>query len=222
MKENWKKRVLITGAVLVAAVSLLSGGYFTLRKGVYAGDEFYYRISDSRYEKNKTNYIERISGNEFKIVSGADEKYVSVRLSDGTDSVTFNFSDGFSVTGFWNGQDFTDSDGLPVGWDEIQVSIGDAPVRLSNTAYCQTLSRIQYGEEETISAWYIQAFGVLIYVLGILSVLYPDTAHFFLSRWRYKDPELSEAGRFLEQAGGLTVSALGAGIMSGAVFLVTG
>ena len=48
MGENTKKKLLLMGAVLIAVVSLLAGWYFTLRLGVYVGDEFYYKVSDRK------------------------------------------------------------------------------------------------------------------------------------------------------------------------------
>lgn len=92
MSENTKKKLLLMGAVLIAVVSLLAGWYFTLRKGVYVGDEFYYKVSDMKYKKNQTNYIERISDNDFVLVSDTGEKTVSLIFHN--DLATFDFSDG--------------------------------------------------------------------------------------------------------------------------------
>ena len=60
MGKNRKKQLLLIGAVLIAVFSLLTGWYFTLRKGVYVGDDFYNKVSDMKYHKNESNYIERI------------------------------------------------------------------------------------------------------------------------------------------------------------------
>lgn len=151
-------------------------------------------------------------------MSDAGEK--TVLLHSNEDSLVFEFSDGTLLAGVWNGEYLTDSDGIPLGWDEIHISVNDEPIEISNTTYCQSLCRIYFGEEETISVWYVQAFGILIYIFGIVSVLQPDEVHFFLSRWRYNNPELSEAGRLLEQISGVIFSILGIVTMSGIMLLV--
>ena len=67
---------------------------------------------------------------------------------------------------------------------------------------------------------YIAFLGVLVYVLGIVTILNPDGVHFFLSRWKYNNPELSEPGRLLEQIGGGFIVVIGIGIMTGALLLL--
>lgn len=220
MEENKKKQLLRIGAALAAVIALLAGWYVTLRKGIYVGDKFFYKTNGSRYAHNGSNYIERGLDNSFEIVSDTGRKTVSVNADE--NSLTFAFSDGTSLTGTWDGTNLTDSEGLPIGWDEIHISAGAESVEASNTAYCEALCRIYYGEEETRSAWYIQAVGIVIYILGIVTVLRPDRAHFFLSGWRYHNPELSEAGRLLEQASGIVIAVLGVGMMSGVWLMVVG
>lgn len=220
MEGNKKRKMLLTGVVLIAIISLAAGWYFTLRKGIYVGENFFYRLRDTRYEQNKSNYIELLSDGDFKIVSDTEEKNVS--LHSKADVLEFSFADGTSLKGVWDGETLTDSEGFPIGWDEIQVSINGEPAEVSNATYCQSLCRIYFGKEETISVWYMQGLGLLVYILGIVSILYPDEAHFFLSRWRYHNPELSETGRLMEQIGGVMLSVLGVSIMSGVLLMLVG
>lgn len=218
MKKNRKKQIFLAAAALTAVIALLAGGYLTLRKGVYLGDSFYYRMGKTRYARNKTNYIELISDQEFKIVSRRGEKTVS--LHSDQDTLEFTFSDGTSLSGLWNGVFFTDSDGFPYEYKEIQITTDDKPAKISNEAYCQVLCEIYFGKYETISAWYIQILGILFYIWGIVSIIYPDQVYFFLRKWQYKNPELSDAGRLLEQAGGAFLCLFGVGIMSGIILLL--
>ncbi|MDO4340203.1 MAG: hypothetical protein Q4C91_19295 [Eubacteriales bacterium] len=222
MEGTKKRKILLTGIVLIAVVSLAVGGYFTLRKGIYAGESFFYRISDARYEQNKSNYIERTTGSGFKIVADGEEKTVSVY--ENANLLVFSFSDGTSLEGSWDGEYLTDSQGFPVGWDEIQFSVNGEPIEagISNAAYCQALCKIYFGKEETISVWYFSVIGILVYILGVVSILHPDEAHFFLSRWKYHNPELSETGRLMEQIGGVALCVLGVSIMSGILLVLVG
>lgn len=216
--KNRKKQIFLTAAALIAVIALLAGGYLTLRKGVYLGDSFYYRMNKTRYAHNKANYIELISDQEFKIVSQRGEKTVSLHFDQGI--LEFTFSDGTSLTGLWNGEFFTDSDGIPYVYKEIQITTDNKPFRISNEAYCQVLCEIYFGKYETISAWHIQILGILFYIWGIVSIMYPDHVYFFLRKWQYKNPELSDAGRLLEQAGGIVLCIFGVGIMSGCLLML--
>lgn len=215
MDESRKKRMFLIGAALIAVVSMLAGGYFTLRKGIYLDDRFFYRISADRYEHNRSNYIEFTSDSEFKIVTDTAEKAGSLR-SEGN-SLHFSFSDGASLTAIWNGQYLAGPDGLPMGWGDVRISVNNEPIELNNTDYCLALCRIYVGETESISAWPVLALGLLIYIFGVIAFLYPDKTHFLFRRWWYDNAELSDAGRFLERTGALLTSVLGILMMSGLI-----
>ena len=78
---------------------------------VYVGDYFYYKVSETRYQRNRSNYLEFVSGDEVRI--GLDEGEMSVSIEEnGDDSFAFAFSDGRSVRGNWNDEDLVDSDGV--------------------------------------------------------------------------------------------------------------
>ncbi|MCH5273453.1 MAG: hypothetical protein J1E35_07245 [Lachnospiraceae bacterium] len=213
MQDYKKRKILLICAALAAIVSLLAGWYFTLRKGVYIDDDFFYKVNKTKYKHNNSNYIERISDNDFKIVSDTGERTVSLRTD--ADSLVFVFSDGTSLTGYRNGRDLTDAEGFPFGWKETQLSGNNTSTQADNAAYCLSLYKIYLGEYESISVWPLQALGLIIYISGIAAVLYPDKAHFFLRRWRYQNPELSDAGRRTEQRCGIAISVVGILVMSG-------
>lgn len=231
-----KKRKLFLGAVvLTAVISLLAGWYLTLRKGINVGDSFYYKTGGSRYERNQANYIEFMPEQEFKIVEDGSKRTAFISFSDdpaasqpapgqtdGLLPLRFDFSDGTSLSGCWNGEFFTDQEGFPLGYKELQILSNGEKAPVSDVAYGQALCQIYFGKEETISEWYVQIFGLLIYILGILSIMYPDHVYFFLQRWRYKDPELSGTGRMVEQISGGILSACGIGMMSGIILMLQG
>lgn len=196
----------------------MAGGYFTLRKGVYVGDEFYYK-NQNRYAQDESNYIERLSRNDYKIVSDTGDKEVSLHLDENV--VTFNFSDGVSFTGIWNGRDCLDSDGFPLDL-KLESEYGPSIVvgDIEHSQYSQPLCNIYFEKYETIWAWYMNVFGLIFYVLEIIQILYPDESHFFLSRWRYNHTELSDDGRLVEQLGGVILAVCGIGIMSGLIFIL--
>lgn len=219
MGENTKKKLLLMGAVLIAVVSLPVGWYFTLRLGVYVGDDFYYKVSDRKYKKNRSNYIERISDNEFRLISDTGEKTVSLKFHN--DLATFDFSDGKSYEGYFDEatETFRDKEGMIIGWDSIQIVGGNEPKRISDRTYCVPLFQIYFDEAETRGIWYFQVLGIILYILGIITVLYPNEVHFFLTSWKYDYPELSESGLLMERVGGIVECLIGIAFMSGLVVL---
>lgn len=213
MEKNIKKRIMLAVVIAVAIVSVLVGWYFTLRKGIYVGEKFYYKISENRYERNSSDYIERVTDSDFKIVSDGGSRTVTVK-ADG-DLLNFVFPDGTSLTGVWNGTYLMDLDGLPIGWNQVQILANNEAAEISDTTYCQALCRIYYDCGETISEWYINLVGMMIYSLGIVTVLYPHKVHFFLIGWRYNNPKLSDMGRLSEQIGGVVIGVIGILVMTG-------
>jgi len=213
LDKKRKRRILILAAALIAVVSLLSGWYFMLRKGVSVGDDFFYKVSENRYAKNKSDYIERISEGEFKIGSDAGEKIIT--LSQKADMLVMDFMDGTVAEGYWDGKYFRNKEGVPFGWDNIQITTDNEPVRVNDKSYCHALCKIYFGAEETMAPWYTLVAGLIIYILGLISIMYPEEVHFLFKQWQYNKPELSDAGRLAEQIGGAVVVVVGICIMSG-------
>ena len=205
--------------ILIAVGALVLGWYLTLRKGVFAGNQFFYRVSDSKYTHDKSNYIERISEGEFRIMSASGEKTVSIRPEG--DAYEVSFPDKVSYTGYWMQDEFVDSSGIRIGvidFDDLYANTESSEIR--DADYCQAIGKIYFGKSETISAWYIQALGIICYILGIIVILLPNETYFFLTKWRYRNPELSETGIVFQKAGGVVLSALGVAIMSGVIGLI--
>lgn len=219
MTEKRKKQIGAAVAILVFAVSLTAGWYVTLRKGVYVGDQFYYKVSDTRYRKNKENYIERVGDGQYRIVDDSGEKTVSLQVSG--ISVTLDFSDKTSYKGQWNGKELTDEDGFSMDWSWAR---NEAPTEEENTDpdYIQAICRIYFQKMESISQWYFQVLGAIVYIFGIITMHYPDRVYFFMDHWRFQDPRLSEAGRSMEQVNGGICVLFGIALMSGVIFLLIG
>ena len=45
--------------IIIAIFAVAIGGYFTLRKGVFIGDDFYYKVRADKFVHNTVNYVER-------------------------------------------------------------------------------------------------------------------------------------------------------------------
>lgn len=218
MDEDRKRKILGISAVLIAVISLLTGGYFTLRKGVYLNNDFFRRVSQTRYEHNRSNYIELTSDGFFQIVSDAGERTGSLLSDDGSLHITF--SDGTALTGVWDGEHLTSPGGMPWEWGLVTVSVNNEPTEVSDAAYGQALAKLYFGAYESISAWPVSVLGLLIYLYGVMGFLYPNKMHFLFRRWMYDNAELSESGIFLEKAGAALTAIIGVLMMTGAFFFL--
>lgn len=218
--DNAKKRKLFLWAALfIGVVSTLAGWYFTLRAGVYFGDDFYYRVEESVFRRNSSNQIRFTSDHDFKIVSDQGACTGSMQVKD--DAVDFSFSDGTSVSGVWNGMFFYDGDEDHLFRIEAETTTdGRKEPEFDPLRYTSVLCSIYFHEYETISHVSIAVMGVLFYILGIVTILYPEQMHFFLSRWRYQHPELSESGILVERISGAVICVMGIGVMSGVAALL--
>ena len=64
-----------------------------------------------------------------------------------------------------------------------------------------------HGTENGSGAFIILA--IVVYVIGALTFLYPEKMFFLGSRWQFKNPELSEDGKMMEQFGGVVLMIVG-------------
>lgn len=211
-----KKAIKAVIIVLIAAVAFGYGAYTTLRSGVYVGDDFFYKKSGSRYEKDISNYIEQTSDHEFTIVSSDKKQEVSYEIETG--KITFHFPDQ-TISGTWDSaQEQLYDNGVPVLQNGNIEFSEDGVIVTSGTVqehYSYTLCRIIYDDPQTISKWYLNILGLILYILGIICVMYPEECFFFLQKWQYNNGELSAMGRLWQQIGGGILAVFGLFVMSG-------
>lgn len=55
--------------IIIAIFAVAIGGYFTLRKGVFIGDDFYYKVRADKFVHNTVNYVERTKDDTFLLVA---------------------------------------------------------------------------------------------------------------------------------------------------------
>lgn len=213
---NRRILVLIIGtAVLAAAFS----GWRNLRKGVFLGNDFFYRVEDSFYQKNPVNYIRSEPENDsISFIISLNGKEQAASLIRQGDSVSIAYDDGTVIEGIWNGQWFSDKEtGLPMAFspDNITVTVGNQPSQPGKPAISNALCRIVWGDLEQKGSIALLWIGGLLYTLGAVTFLFPNEAHFFLRKWAYRNAELSESGLLMEKAGGVIAMAVGVVVMLG-------
>ena len=86
--------------IIIAISAVAIGGYFTLRKGVFIGDDFYYKVSADKFVHNTVNYVERTKDDTFLLVADGKKQNVSYTMKG--DQVTFSFADD-TINGTWTG-----------------------------------------------------------------------------------------------------------------------
>lgn len=189
------------------------GGYFTLRKGVFIGDDF---ITKSVQISLCTTQSTMLNEQKMILFTCGRWKKQNVSYTMKGDQVTFSFADD-TINGTWTGDQLLAADGSPVGWDEMQIIAGNEKPVISDETYSNALGHILYGNLESISFWGFTVLGVLIYVLGIVQIYYPDKVYFFLRRWQFQNAELSDEGRTVTVIGGMIICIIGIGVMSGLI-----
>ena len=134
--------------IIIAIFAVAIGGYFTLRKGVFIGDDFYYKVRADKFVHNTVNYVERTKDDTFLLVADGKKQNVSYTMKG--DQVTFSFADD-TINGTWTGDQLLAADGSPVGWDEMQIIAGNEKPVISDETYSNALGHILYGNLESIS-----------------------------------------------------------------------
>lgn len=118
--------------IIIAIFAVAIGGYFTLRKGVFIGDDFYYKVRADKFVHNTVNYVERTKDDTFLLVADGKKQNVSYTMKG--DQVTFSFADD-TINGTWTGDQLLAADGSPVGWDEMQIIAGNEKPVISDETY---------------------------------------------------------------------------------------
>ena len=122
--------------IIIAIFAVAIGGYFTLRKGVFIGDDFYYKVRADKFVHNTVNYVERTKDDTFLLVADGKKQNVSYTMKG--DQVTFSFADD-TINGTWTGDQLLAADGSPVGWDEMQIIAGNEKPVISDETYSNAL-----------------------------------------------------------------------------------
>ena len=66
--------------IIIAIFAVAIGGYFTLRKGVFIGDDFYYKVRADKFVHNTVNYVERTKDDTFLLVADGKKQNVSYTM----------------------------------------------------------------------------------------------------------------------------------------------
>lgn len=225
MKYN-KSKMFLTSALILFAALLISGYRICLRKGVDIGDDYFYKVSNEVYKADNHNYLElkNQKGIENAVIVLDGEKQTAQLFWDGR-NVEITYSDGTIVNGTWGNDGLFDEEGVPIIYSEhyadnyVDIGTDGKPKEVRKVVLSEALSRISQAAVGTRGSAGFMLLGTVLYVLGILIIKNPEASFFFLNKWRYREAELSEAGKAVERIGGIVVMIVGAVFLSG-IFLV--
>lgn len=225
MKHN-KSKIFLTAAIILFVVLFVLGYWICLRKGIDIGDDYFYKTDNNVYKADDKNYLElqKRGGTEEAVIALNGQKETAQLVWDGN-NVKITYSDGIVINGIWSDDGLFDEEGVPIIYSEDYMddyegaSAYGEPAKVRKAVLSEALCRISRNAAGMRGSVWLMLFGTVLYISGILIIRNPEASFFFLNRWRYKDAELSEAGKVVEQIGGIAVMIVGAVFLSG-IFLL--
>lgn len=236
MNEEKKRKLQVIILCVIFAVLLVMGLWINLRRGIYVGEDFLQRKNEYLYQKgnNSITMVPQQGSAQFEVfLDGVKESAVmtwaEMDSPYGKYQVTITFSDGEVREGIW-GRDgelvgesgmFLWMEGMFLGDEEAyEITIetsqsygGSQAHRVGKLALSNAFCKIAFGEVNRSGSVGLVLFGAFWYLVGAVCFLFPEETHFLFTRWRYNQPELSDAGIWWEKAGSVGVMILGAVFM---------
>ena len=195
------RKWLLIGVVVFVALAA-AGVYCNARQGVWLDGAFYAQTSEGTFAAGGDRIaIERTeNGARFtgEVAGAALEAQLTqtdglVRVEMGEDVVEGHPANGGLV----------DSEGLPLAWNQgITVSAGGEELPTNPYALADALYGMYAGATEPRGEWGMVWIYALLYWMGLTAILWPEETHFLLSRWAYRNAELSDAGMAMQRLGG--------------------
>ena len=211
-----KKIILLALAFVLLAVP---AGWLQLKDGVMMDGRFFAQKSAELYihGRDSVSISRNDDGAEISIVLNGEQ--LDAELTIENDFYSFAYEDGRVVEGYggrWM-DELVDADGAPI-WleDGIVVVVGNEPEPSLLTRE-HSLSNILYHMVEGICEQrghvLVLLCALLMYALGIASFFWPEEVHFFGSRWRYANAELSYDGMIVQKISGVACAIVGVGLL---------
>ena len=195
------RKWLLIGVVVFVALAA-AGVYCNARQGVWLDGAFYAQTSEGTFAAGGDRIaIERAeNGARFtgEVAGAALEAQLTqtdglVRLEMGEDVV-----EGYPANG-----GLVDAEGLPLAWNQgITVSVGGEGLPTNPYALADALYGMYAGATEPRGEWGMVWIYALLYWMGLTAILWPEETYFLLSRWAYRNAELSDAGMAMQRLGG--------------------
>ena len=195
------RKWLLIGVVVFVALAA-AGVYCNARQGVWLDGAFYAQTSEGTFAaggdriaiertENGARFTGEVAGEALKAQLTQTDGLVRVEM--GEDVV-----EGYPANG-----GLVDSEGLPLAWNQgITVSVGGEELPTNPYALADALYGMYAGATEPRGEWGMVWIYAFLYWVGLTAILWPEETHFLLSRWAYRNAELSDAGMAMQRLGG--------------------
>ena len=195
-----RKWLLIGVAVFVALAA--AGVYCNARQGVWLGGAFYAQTSEGTFAAGGDRIAIERAENGARFTGEVAGEALDAQLTQNDGRIRVEMGENV-VEGYPSDGGLVDDEGLPLAWSQgITVSAGDEEPPVHPYVLADALYGMYAGATEPRGEWGMVWIYALLYWMGLTAILWPEETHFLLSRWAYRNAELSDAGMAMQRLGG--------------------
>lgn len=195
------RKWLLIGVVVFVALAA-AGVYCNARQGVWLDGAFYAQTSEGTFAAGGDRIAIERTENGARFTGEVDGAALKAQLTQTDGLVRVEMGEDV-VEGYPANGGLVDSEGLPLAWNQgITVSVGGEELPTNPYALADALYGMYAGATEPRGEWGMVWIYALLYWMGLTAILWPEETHFLLSRWAYRNAELSDAGMAMQRLGG--------------------
>ena len=195
------RKWLLIGVVVFVALAA-AGVYCNARQGVWLDGAFYAQTSEGTFAAGGDRIAIERAENGARFTGEVDGAALKAQLTQTDGLVRVEMGEDV-VEGYPANGGLVDSEGLPLAWNQgITVSVGGEEPPTNPYALADALYGMYAGATEPRGEWGMVWIYAFLYWMGLTAILWPEETHFLLSRWAYRNAELSDAGMAMQRLGG--------------------
>lgn len=195
------RKWLLIGVVVFVALAA-AGVYCNARQGVWLDGAFYAQTSEGTFAAGDDRIAIERTENGARFTGEVDGAALKAQLTQTDGLVRVEMGEDV-VEGYPANGGLVDSEGLPLAWNQgITVSVGGEEPPTNPYALADALYGMYAGATEPRGEWGMVWIYAFLYWMGLTAILWPEETHFLLSRWAYRNAELSDAGMAMQRLGG--------------------
>ena len=195
------RKWLLIGVVVFVALAA-AGVYCNARQGVWLDGAFYAQTSEGTFAAGGDRIAIERTENGARFTGEVDGAALKAQLTQTDGLVRVEMGEDV-VEGYPANGGLVDSEGLPLAWNQgITVSVGGEEPPTNPYALADALYGMYAGATEPRGEWGMVWIYAFLYWMGLTAILWPEETHFLLSRWAYRNAELSDAGMAMQRMGG--------------------
>ena len=195
------RKWLLIGVVVFVALAA-AGVYCNARQGVWLDGAFYAQTSEGTFAAGGDRIAIERTENGARFTGEVDGAALKAQLTQTDGLIRLEMGEDV-VEGYPANGGLVDSEGLPLAWNQgITVSVGGEEPPTNPYALADALYGMYAGATEPRGEWGMVWIYAFLYWMGLTAILWPEETHFLLSRWAYRNAELSDAGMAMQRLGG--------------------